>query len=116
MEFMHWLLLGSFIICTASLYFGFHPKYYDPNKVLVDMGDQVFISHLPIAKMHKKYGKTVSKSYIAKIQLAGSYVTLFSSSGNAIDIWAPKDQFAESIFDRAKNIFTNAEAVVVARQ
>lgn len=113
MEWMDWLLFLCFIACTFSLYFSFNRKHYDPDKVLVDMGDEVFISHLPKAKIHRDFGKTISKSFVAKVQLAGNYVTLFNSSGNAIDIWTPKDQLAEAVFERANAIFKNAEIVVI---
>ena len=113
MEFMDWVMLLSFIISTASIYFSFGSKFYEPEKVLIDMGEQVFISHLPKARLNKKYGKTVPKSFVTKVQLAGNYVTLFNKSGNAIDIWAPKDQLAKPIFEQAKRIFNNAEIVVV---
>lgn len=113
MEIMEWIILFSLIISAVSLYVSYGTKFYEPEKVLVDMGEQVFISHLPKAKLHKKYGKTIPKSYVAKIQLAGNYVTLFSEGGNAIDIWVPKDQLAKPIFEQAKNIFIDAETVVI---
>ena len=113
MEFIDWVILFSFIISATSVYFSFGSKFYDPEKVLIDMGDQVFISHLPKARLNKKYGKTIPKSFVTKIQLAGNYVTLFNQSGNAIDIWAPKDKLAKPIFEQAKSIFKNAEALVI---
>ena len=113
MQLMDWVILFCFIISAISLYFSFGSKFYDPEKVLIDMGDHVFISHLPKARLHKKYGKTISKSFVTKIQLAGNYVTLFNNSGNAIDIWAPKDKLAKPIFEQAKNIFKNAETVEI---
>ena len=113
MQLMDWVILLSFMVTVTSLYFSFGAKFYDPQKVLIDMGDEVFISHLPKARLHKKYGKTIPKSFVTKIQLAGNYVTLFNQSGNAIDIWTPKDQLAKPIFEQAKSIFTQAEAVVI---
>ncbi|HDY92875.1 MAG TPA: hypothetical protein ENH67_15735 [Pseudoalteromonas sp.] len=113
MQLMYWVILFCFIVSAASLYFSFGSKFYDPEKVLIDMDDQVFISHLPKARLHKKYGKTIPKSFVTKIQLAGNYVTLFNHSGNAIDIWAPKDKLAKPIFEQAKKIFKNAETVEV---
>lgn len=110
---MDFALILSFLICVVSLYLSFGSKFYDPEKVLIDMGDQVFISHLPKARLHKKYGKTIHKSFVTKIQLAGNYVTFFNQCGNAIDIWAPNDKFAKPIFERAKSIFKDAESVVI---
>ena len=112
MELMDWIILSSFIISVASLYFSFGSKFYEPEKVLIDMGDQVFISHLPKARLNKKYGKTIPKSFVVKIQLAGNYVSLFNKSGNAIDIWSPKDQLSKPIFEHAKSIFKNAVVVM----
>jgi len=113
MEFMDWIILSSFIISVTSLYFSFSSKFYEPEKVLIDLGEEVFISHLPKARLNKKYGKTIPKSFVVKIQLAGNCVSLFNKSGNAIDIWAPKDQLAKPIFEQAKNFFKNADAVVI---
>ncbi|MCP4321325.1 MAG: hypothetical protein GY787_05650 [Alteromonadales bacterium] len=113
MEFMDWIILSSFIISLTSLYFSFGSKFYEPEKVLIDLGEEVFISHLPKARLNKKYGKTIPKSFVVKIQLAGNYVSLFNKSGNAIDIWVPKDQLAKPIFEQAIKIFKNADAVVI---
>lgn len=113
MEFMDWIVLSSFIACLAYLFFSFNTQFYHPQKILIEMRDEVFISHLPKAKLNKKFGKTIPKSFVSKIQLAGNYVTLFNESGNAIDIWVPKDKLAKPIFEQAKRIFKNAESVVI---
>ncbi|GEK54644.1 hypothetical protein [Pseudoalteromonas espejiana] len=110
---MEWFLVICFIISVTSLYFSYGSRHYIPEKVLVDMGEQVFISHLPVAKLNKKYGKTIPKSSVTKIQLAGNYVSFFNASDNAVDIWAPSDRLAKPIFEYARGIFKDADVVVI---
>ena len=108
---------GVYVLCllfsAVSLYITFSPKFYEPTNVIKDLGDTVLIANLPKARLNNNYGTTIPKDYVAKIQLAHKYVTLFNKSGNAIDIWAPKIVLAEKIFERAKVTFPEADSVIV---
>ena len=113
MELIHWIYVACGIISAISLYFSFHPKFYKPENIIVENGNEVLIAHLPKAKPSEKYAKRIAKSHVAKIQLAGNYVTLFNASGNAIDIWLPNNKLAVPIFKRAQQIFSDAEHVTI---
>jgi hypothetical protein len=56
--------------------------------------------------------KTVNKSDIAKVQLAGNYITLFNKSDNAYDIF-PRRESVENIFMQAQGLFPQAEVIKI---
>ena len=118
---LDYTLLSAFgaivALCWAVYFFMYYisrrPSFYEPERVIIEREEKVLVSHLPIANIHRRFGKTVLKSTICKVQLAGNYVTLFNKSGNAIDIWVPQENLAGPIFERARALFAQAEFIEI---
>lgn len=113
MELITVISLLGLVLAGLGLYLSFSSKHYKPEQVLVDEHEQVFVAHLPKARLSKRFGKTIAKDAIVTVQLAGGTVSLFTKSGNAIDIWTPRDALAKPIFTRAKQLFQHAETRVI---
>jgi hypothetical protein len=108
-----WVMIAIWCGLIPLHLYMYRASAYEPDKILQDNGDEVYISHLPKARLFKAWGKTIPKSFVTKIQLAGNCVSLFNASGNAIDIWVPKAKFAKPVYQRAIAIFNAAETVEI---
>ncbi len=109
---MEWYFILIIVIALAQLILR-RPNLYLPDRVLVENGDSLFIEDLPKSKFSKSLGRTIKKSFVHKIQLADNIVTFFNGSSNAVDIMLPNSKLAKPIFERAKQLFPNAEVVEI---
>jgi hypothetical protein len=105
---MEWYLL--LIVVLAAQFIFRRPNLYLPERVLVEDGEFLFIEDLPKSKLSKAQGRRINKSFVHRIQLAGNIVTFFNGSSNAVDIMLPNSALANPIFERAKQLFPNAES------
>ncbi len=83
----------------------------DPDRVFVDLGDDIGIRTSVDSRFFNISPKRVPKCKIVKIQQA-SCVSLFYSGGHAIDI-AVADGDAKSIASKAKELLPHAEVVII---
>jgi len=104
---MEWYLLVVAIIVGQFILH--RPNLYLPEEVLVEDGDFIFIDDLPKSKFFKAQGRKIKKTFVHRIQLAGNIVSFFNASSNAVDIMLPNSTLAKPIFERAKQLFPNAE-------
>lgn len=96
------------VIFFAILYF-IHRRDKDS---LIDLGDKVKVRGTTISRVFGWNEKTVKKSDIVKVQVAGRYVTVFNKSDNAYDIF-PRRESVESVFMQATALFPQAEVIKI---
>ncbi|QJR79963.1 hypothetical protein CA267_003785 [Alteromonas pelagimontana] len=77
-----WILAFSIAILLAVLRY-IKIGNYDPDKVFQNLGDSICVNYSAIGS------KTLPKSSVVKIQLAGNCISLFNQSDNALDIYVP---------------------------
>ena len=82
------------------------------HKALIEDGDKVIVNPTMLSRCYGFSSKVVIKSDITKIQIADNCISLFSKSGNAIDIWLPKKS-CDNIVNLAQQYFRNASLVKV---
>ncbi|WP_157611065.1 hypothetical protein [Arsukibacterium perlucidum] len=82
------------------------------HKALIEDGDNVIVNPTMLSRCYGFSSKVVIKSNITKIQLADNCISLFTQSGNAIDIWLPKKS-CDNVVNQAKKYFGNASLVKV---
>jgi hypothetical protein len=101
-----WIFAFSIVIILAVLRY-IKIGNYEPDKVLQDFGNSICVNYSVIGS------KTLPKSSVVKIQLAGNCVSLFNRSDNALDIHAPRKALAHNLFVRAKKVFPHAVVIEV---
>ena len=104
--FYFWIFTFSILILLAVLRY-IKLGNYDPDKVLQDLGDNICVNYSAIGS------KTLSKSSVVKIQLAGNCISFFNKSDNALDIHVPRKVWAHNIFIRVKTVVPHAEVVEI---
>lgn len=77
------------------------------DRVLVDAGPTVFCREVPLSRIFKLNGRAVVKTDVAKVQKSARCVSLFMKSGNAVDLFLPKNT-VESVAKRARQLFSDA--------
>jgi ArsR family metal-binding transcriptional regulator len=83
-----------------------------PDKVLVDLDENIGIKMGVISRLFNMSPLIISKNNIIKIQYADC-ISLFYASGHSIDIW-PSNNELEEIFNKAKILLPNAEVSIIA--
>lgn len=101
-----WICAFSIVIVLALLRY-MKIGNYEPDKVLLDLGDSICVNYSAIGS------KTLPKTSVVKVQLAGNCISLFYKSNNAIDIHVPRKVWAQNVFIKAKTAFPHAEAVEI---
>jgi len=110
MDINYALILG----CSALIFWTRHSSYFNnPERLLIDRGEQVIIRPLHASSWFKWQWKTVTKSRVEKIQRAKGCISLFYGSGHAIDMWI-SEKFADELFARAQKLFPQAKPISVA--
>lgn len=83
-----------------------------PDKVLLDLDENIGIKMGVIAKFFNMSPLIIPKNKIIKIQKA-ECVSLFYRSGNSVDIWPSNDEL-DAIFVKAEKLLPNAEICIIA--
>ena len=76
------------------------------------VGDSILVRATPYARLMNDQKLKVKCEDIVKLQLAGSCISLFSASGNAIDIWLDKKS-VNTVLESAVKYFPNANLVKI---
>ncbi|WP_448566478.1 hypothetical protein [Thalassotalea ganghwensis] len=82
------------------------------HKALIENGDEVIVNPTMLSRCCGFSSKVVTKNKVTKIQLADNCISLFTQSGNAIDIWLPKKSCGD-VANQAKKYFEQASLVKV---
>jgi hypothetical protein len=101
-----WAVVFAFVILNRSA------RVNAPNRVLIDEGDTVVLRHVPISRVFGFAGKRIEKSTISKIQVTAHNLSLFTTNGQAFDVWVPR-KVLEGVGQRAIQLFPGAEVVEV---
>ncbi|MBQ4829810.1 hypothetical protein J8L84_11035 [Alteromonas sp. MMG017] len=109
---MQYLYLVAILTTLVTFLLFRSPRLNSPEHVLQEIGDEVLILHTPLARLWPSQGKRISKQSAARIQKAGSIITVFNQSSNAIDINLLK-RYSAQVFERACVLFPNTEKVVI---
>ncbi|XPF94714.1 hypothetical protein ACM9HF_01545 [Colwellia sp. RE-S-Sl-9] len=82
------------------------------KKSFIDNGDTVVIRNTILSRVFNFGVRTVKKSDINKVQLAGRCISIFNNSNNAYDVFTHSES-PQKVFNQAKAIFTHAEFIEI---
>ena len=101
------LCFNLFLFCLTVVFI-----YRRDRNSLVDNGDTVLIRSTIFSRLLNLGAKSVKKSDIVKIQLAGKCVSLFNKSNHAYDIFIVTES-VKVVFNQAKEYFPSAKVVEI---
>ncbi|MBU2872095.1 hypothetical protein [Colwellia sp. E2M01] len=111
--------MSILITCAMSIFIMLLINYIaksdwlnSPDKVLIDLDDNIGIKMGFISKVFNMSPLIIPKNKIIKIQKADC-ISLFYTSGHSVDIWPSNDEL-ESLFIKAKKLLPNAESCIIA--
>ena len=106
------VFIGLWTVVFVVMVLNRSKKFNDAQRIFIDEGSVVYCRDLPLARIFNLKGKALIKADVVKVQRAKRCVTLFTSSGNAVDLFLPKNT-VEEVDKKAQSLFPNAAYVEV---
>ncbi len=111
-SFNFYLYIAALITIALVFWMNRSTQINAPANIIEDLGETVVLRPSLLSRVTKLWGKQLKKTEIAKLQKAGSYLTLFHQSGNAYDLWISEPSLA-AVIKRCQELFPHAEYVEI---